>query len=137
MNVETLHRLNNKAIADGLLLPDGETSRPYPVSAELGKELSEGEKLLYDFITAETYKGEGPVSTERIYKEMMGIEPQDEVDSCVIWTAISRIRDKLGDESIISRRDFGYLSKSALIDLQVETNLNASESLPQVDRREA
>jgi hypothetical protein len=109
--MNSVEQLNSLAIAEGLLLPDGMSER-IDFSPQLGRDLSKMEWKCYSVIHFLSL--DGPVSKEKIYKGVYGVDPSVRSDLYGIWCLISRIRAKLGYEAIITQNDLGYISRRAL-----------------------
>ena len=67
MSIENINVINQKAIEDGLMLPDGESLRG-DFNQELGKDLSPREKLLYELLE----NSEIPADCETLYEKLYG-----------------------------------------------------------------
>ena len=111
--IETLKELNQQAIRDGLLLPDGQSDRK-DFSFELGKPLSLLEERFYRFICELTPQGPVPIKVliEKFYSQ------DDEIfdnDRMAVYQLVARVKEKLGETAIINKRDLGYLSRRTLI----------------------
>ena len=116
---ETLKELNQQAIRDGLLLPDGQPQRK-DFNPILGKPLSFREQKAYSLI----HNRCRPTTTEELAREMypdyfkagLGYQAKE-----AIWNLINeRLKKKLGEMAIISYRRIGYLSRRSLIMSDVE-----------------
>lgn len=106
-----IEQLNSEGITDGLLIPHGVSARR-DFSPMLGKDLSQLELRCYSFIHQMSFCG--PVGVKQIYKEIYKAKLTSRANIYNIWRLIDRVREKLGDEAIITRPGLGYLSRRAL-----------------------
>ena len=121
--VETLKELNDQAIKDGFLLPNGQSWRE-DYSDNLGKPLGPLQQDCYDLIHQLT--SQGPVSikvlVERFYLPGDGILKENKKATQHL---VFVIKEKLGKTAIINRPGWGYLSRRRLIELNVPTRKRA------------
>ena len=110
-----IERLNEDAVAKGLLAPDNTSSRG-DFSSVLGEDLSLLELRCYCFIHQMSF--DGPVSPEQIYKGVYQAGPADKDDIRLVEALVHRIKKKLGCEAIITRVGVGYLSRRAMDELR-------------------
>jgi DNA-binding response OmpR family regulator len=87
-------------------------------TSKLGKPLSMGEIQMYRLIHS---AGTVPVTIDELYKQYYGLEIGYSDDRRSVYAKIRRIRQKLGEHSIIGikktwHKKGGYLSKRALIE---------------------
>lgn len=132
--VETLKELNEQAIKDRLLLPDGGSYRKN-FSHKLGQELTSTEDRGYRIIHELTKKGVAgivPAGVDEIFKNtyMVGESYQvTERDANTVEVLVNRIREKLGKTAIeCAWGNNGYRSRRKVIKLAgVNSWLNHDE----------
>ncbi|MCX6703933.1 MAG: hypothetical protein NTZ07_00620 [Candidatus Woesebacteria bacterium] len=133
---ETLKRLNEQAIKDGLLLPDDSSYRK-DFSIKLGQDLLPIENRVYRIIhdlTKTDITGIIPVSVGEIFKSVYNPEASYQITICdkeIVQIALCKVRKKLGKmaiENIQDRgnHDCGYYSRRKAIELAVKSNFRKS-----------
>lgn len=112
-----LTKLNDEAIRDGLLLPNGLSLRK-DYSCKLGKPLSSQEYRFYRYICESGVTGCVSVDT---FKNSFYLQDEklSQYNEGIIFKTVSRIRDKLGRSAIIYKPGLGYLSSRVSIELSV------------------
>lgn len=100
---------------DGEIDPDDLRS---DISNQLGKPLTMREEQIYEFLSTQ----QSFTSSETIYKEFLG-EPHQKSHSNIIHGTVGlwifRIKEKLGETSIINRYGFGYMTRNNYIKSEV------------------
>ncbi|AKM83280.1 MAG: hypothetical protein UR17_C0001G0490 [Candidatus Woesebacteria bacterium GW2011_GWF1_31_35] len=115
--VETLKELgelNKKAVKDGLLLINGLSFRK-DYSQLLGKPLSSLEDRFYRYLGELSTNGyvSAHVLVDKFYF-LEGYELED--NRAGVDALVSRIRKKMGETTIITKQDLGYLSRRTSIE---------------------
>ena len=137
---ETLRELNEEAIKDGLLLPDGRSYRK-DFSDKLGQDLTGTEDRGYRVIhelTKKVLKEIIPTGVNEIFKNtyMAGeLYQVTEDDIETMKVLVMRIRKKLGETAIETGRN-DYRSRRKVIELAVESKVNIKQievSLPGIE----
>ncbi len=84
---------------------------------KLGMPLSRGEGQIYSIIHS---AGAESITTDELYKQHFGLKVERNGDRILVWSLISRARQKLGKHSIISLREPGngtkYMTRRSLIE---------------------
>ena len=135
---ETLRELNEQAIKDGFLLPDGLSCRE-DFSDKLGQDLTSTENRIYRIIhdlTKIDIMGIVPVNVEKIFKSIcmpMASYQVTDYDIEAAEVLVSSVRKKLGKMAIESIQGFGnhhceYRSRRKAIELAVKSNLYTEPS---------
>ncbi|MFA6007617.1 MAG: hypothetical protein WC784_03140 [Candidatus Shapirobacteria bacterium] len=85
-----------------------------------GRELSPTEEKCYLTIYS---SGVTPISAENLAKKILKDQlTYSKAGKRNIYQIVARIKQKLGSEEIISRNDFGYISRRAMINNMVTKN---------------
>jgi hypothetical protein len=123
---ETLKELNMQAIENGLLLPDNLSHRK-DFSLLLGKPLSYREYRTYLLIDRHS----GPITSEElareIYPEYFKVRLENQAKNNIYTLIHGHIKKKLGETSIISQGQLGYISRRSLITPSVEKSSKTKE----------
>jgi DNA-binding response OmpR family regulator len=115
LNETDRNKLNQMAIDFGLMRPNEEvvTSEFSEFISEKGRLLSLKEYKYY--LTIYRLTLEGPVSAKTIHENVWGLSFDEDLgDKENIWVGISRIREKIGKDAIVTVRGSGYVSLEAL-----------------------
>lgn len=114
--MKELYRGFSEAITGELIEPEKLRD---DVSHKLGQPLAPRERELFVCLLS---NGAEPMEAKELYKEVTNSQfiPDKETVSGFVGSLVRRVRDKLGNEAIITKPGSGYLARNRLIREQVE-----------------